>query len=78
MLYFSLFSGELISTDEEINDPHHIPLKRPPLSNCKKCYGRFYSAYNLTTKQFEICTKCLPKCLDEKYILEFLKKHSNG
>jgi formylmethanofuran dehydrogenase subunit E len=78
MLYFSLFSGELFSSDETINDPHQIPLKQRPNSSCKKCYGRFYTSYNTTTKQFIVCPKCLAKCLDENYILDYLKQKSNG
>lgn len=80
MLYFSLFSGELYESDEELSDPHQIPLRQKPSTNCKKCYGRFYTHYNTTHRLFEVCSKCLPKCINEEYILETLKnkkKHDN-
>lgn len=78
MLYFSLFSGELFESEEKLSDPHQIPLKQLPNKNCKQCYGRFYSAYNRTTKSFTLCSKCLPKCLNEEFILDYLKTKSNA
>lgn len=78
MTYFSLFSGEIFESDEVLSDPHQIPLRQLPKKNCKQCHGRFYSSYNLTTKTFTVCPKCLPKCLNEKFILEFLKSKSNA
>jgi hypothetical protein len=78
MLYFSIFSGELFESEDKLTDAFQIPLKKRPNKNCKKCYGRFYTSYNLTTRKYEICPKCLAACLDEKYILDYLKTRQDA
>lgn len=76
MLYFSLFSGELFDSEEQLHDPHQIPLAVRPSTSCRKCHGRFYTDYNLTTKQFNICPKCLAKCLDVVYVTKYFEERN--
>jgi formylmethanofuran dehydrogenase subunit E len=64
MLYFSLFSGEIYDSPTILSDTFQIPLKTRPSSNCKKCHGRMYIHYNLTQKQYIMCSKCLKKHID--------------
>ena len=75
MLYFSIFSGELYESDDVRDDPHQIPLIKRPKDNCKKCHGRFYTDYNLTTKQYTVCNKCLRTCLNVQYVIDSIKTH---
>ncbi len=64
-LYFSLFSGDIYELDElEKTDAFQLPLLQPPDKNCKKCFGRFHTGYNTTTKHYNICTKCGRSCID--------------
>lgn len=66
-IYFSLFSGQLYeASDDEVKtaDAFQIPLREYPSKSCKKCYGRFYTAYNITHKHYEVCRKCMKKHLD--------------
>ena len=66
ILIFSMVSGEIypIERDELNNtDQYQIPLLKKP-SSCKKCYGRFYVGYNLTTQYYTPCSKCARKCVD--------------
>jgi hypothetical protein len=67
--YFSLFSGQIYCQDEDQDvDAFQIPLtgKLPEHKNCNKCYGRLYTAFNVTNKHYEPCRKCLKKYLDVK------------
>lgn len=77
-VYFSVFSGQIYSQDEDQEvDAFQIPLLcRPdPKKNCNKCYGRLYTAYNLSHKHYEPCRKCLKKYLDLKKLAKLnLKK----
>jgi hypothetical protein len=65
--YYSLFSGRVYwaEKDEQL-DVFQIPLKQKPPTyhNCKKCYGRFYTGYDLTSKYYTPCAKCLRKYAD--------------
>ena len=72
MLYFSLFSGEIFDSPTELSDAFQIPLKQLPKSTCPKCYGRFYKSYSITNKQFEICNKCVKKCVDADRLIKRL------
>jgi hypothetical protein len=74
MWYFSIFSGELFESETPLSDPHQIPLIRKPPTHCRKCYGRFFTDYNITTKQYTICNKCLTKCLNAEYMMQYFKE----
>jgi hypothetical protein len=63
MLYFSLFSGEIYESEEKLSDPFQILLRQRPNANCKKCFGRLYTSYNTTKKIYELCPRCLKKCI---------------
>lgn len=64
-LYFSLFSGDIYELDyNEKVDAFQIPLQKRPDGNCSKCFGRFYTSYNTTTKHYVICNKCARTCVD--------------
>ena len=72
-LYFSLITGKTyeIEVDEIKNqDQHQVPLKKPFLSHCKKCYGRGYTAYNITHRYYIVCPRCIRACAD----FEMIKK----
>ncbi len=76
-LFFSLISGELykVQEDEVKNlDNFQIPLVKPPLSHCRKCYGRMHIGFNDTHQRFEICHRCGRACIDFKAIEESKKK----
>lgn len=66
-LFFSLVSGEMyyIEEDEIKNlDNSQVPLLKKPKSNCKKCYGRFYTGFEVNKKYYMPCTKCSKSCVD--------------
>lgn len=66
-LYFSLVSGDIyyIEPDEIKNlDSSQIPLLKKPNSNCKKCYGRFYTMFETKRKYYIPCPKCMRTCVD--------------
>lgn len=66
-IMFSLITGDIytILSDEIKNmDEYQVPLKKRPLSNCKKCFGRFYTGRHLKHNLFIMCSKCSPKCVD--------------
>lgn len=70
-LMFSLNTGDVytIEADELKNmDKYQIPLKQKPSSSCKKCYGRMHVGFNLTTKVYMPCRRCVTKCVDFKQI----------
>jgi hypothetical protein len=67
--FFSLLSGEIYQVEEdeiENLDQYQIPLLKSPPSNCKKCYGRMHIGYNQKLKIYEMCRKCVNKCVDFK------------
>ena len=66
-LFFSLISGDMyyVEEDEIKNlDKSQIPLTVKPKSNCKKCYGRFYTALETKKKYYIPCPRCMKKCVD--------------
>ena len=74
--FFSLFSGELyelVEEDWKSIDAFQIPLIEKPSKKCKKCYDRMHIGYNLTTKHYDICPKCLRKYGDFNFIVQ--QKH---
>lgn len=78
MFYFSIFSGQIYeASDDEILDAMQIPLIKKPSPSCKKCYGRFYTDYNLSFKQYTMCPKCLKQCLHGEKLLELFKNRKN-
>ena len=66
-LFFSLISGDMyyVEQDETKNlDKSQIPLNKKPDPNCKKCYGRFYVAFETVRKYYIPCPRCMRKCVD--------------
>ena len=66
-LVFSMITGDIytIEEDEMRNlDKYQVPLLRRPKDNCKKCYGRLYSHYNVNLKLYVLCNKCVNSCVD--------------
>ncbi len=66
-LFFSLLSGDMyyVEADEVKNlDSSQIPLLKKPKSNCKRCFGRFYTAFEVKKQFYMPCPKCSRKCID--------------
>lgn len=64
--YFSLVSGELYELPDDMSssvDKFQIRLKEFPKNNCKKCYGRFYTSFNVNMQVYNICPSCARKIL---------------
>ena len=69
LLYFSLFSGQIYDVPEDevkLLDGFQIPLIERPKDTCRKCYGRFYTAFNTTGGYYEVCASCARKYVDAK------------
>ena len=63
-LIFNSKTGELF--ERFLNEPlthFHIPPKEAPRSNCKKCFGRFYTNKK-PDGSFNLCPSCVRKCID--------------
>lgn len=66
LIYFSVISGELYEIPEDMKnvlDSYQLQLSGYPKSNCKKCYGRFYTGYDPKLKVYIICNSCAKKYL---------------
>ena len=66
-LFFSLISGDMyyLESDEVKNlDKSQVPLTEKPNSNCKQCYGRFYTGFEVNKKYYIPCPKCMKTCVD--------------
>ena len=72
--FFSMVSGEIYHVEEdEVKNlgKDQIPLKEKPKSNCKKCYGRFFTGRhmkrvdnNWVQDYYIPCPKCAQKYID--------------
>ena len=71
-LYFSIFGGNVYeASDDETLDAFQIPLRKRPISSCKKCHGRFYTGYDSVKRHYIMCSYCAKRCIDiEKVISE--------
>ena len=52
------FTSDLVTikgTREEVEEK----LEKLSDPNCRKCYGRGYTGFNLTNKSFLACPKCI-------------------
>ena len=68
---FNVYTGELYELNEsELKNilEGDIPLLKAPNSNCKKCYGRGHTGFDVTKRAYSICHKCIDKSLDEKHL----------
>lgn len=71
--YFSIFGGYIFSANEKeemVLDSFQIPLIEKPKNNCSKCYGKFYTGYDLTKRHYIACPKCMKKYLDVKKLMQ--------
>lgn len=71
-LHFSIFGGNLYESnlnEHGVLDAFQIPLSKKPKSSCRSCYGRFYTAYDVTQRHFVICKKCAKMCIDVDALL---------
>lgn len=71
--YFSIFGGYIYSAnqkEEQVLDGFQIPLTSKPDNKCTKCYGKFYTGYDLTKRHYIACPKCMKKYLDVKKIIK--------
>jgi len=58
---FSLITGQVYKLDvDEVKKlySYQIPFKKAPKSNCKKCYGRGYEAFDTKNQVYAPC-KCV-------------------
>lgn len=65
-LVFSLISADLyeIPEDEIVNlDSAQVPLTSMPPSNCRKCFGRGYTAKDIISNLYMVCS-CTRKRID--------------
>ena len=72
-LFFSMVSGDMyyVEPDEVKNlAKDQIPLLKKPNSNCKKCYGRFYTGFETIKKYYVPCPTCMRKCVDWESLKE--------
>ena len=66
-IMFSLLTGAIYTVDpNDINavDMYQVPLKCLPQVKCTKCFGRMHTGFNNTSKVYQLCNKCVPKCVD--------------
>jgi len=69
--FFSIITGEIYELPDDMAssvDKFQLQLKDLPKSNCKKCYGRFYTSYNVGMQVYNICISCGRKILKEDTI----------
>ncbi len=67
LLIFSLITGDIyqIESDEYKNmDKYQIPLLKKPSDKCNKCFGRMHTGFNETLKIYQICPRCVNKCVN--------------
>lgn len=71
--YFSIFGGYIYNVnenEEKVLDSFQIPLKDKPSNSCNKCYGKFYTGYDVGKRHFVACTKCMKKYLNAEKLLK--------
>lgn len=66
---FSVVTGKIFDINEDEKDTltsFQLVLTRVPDKNCPKCFGRMHIGKNIQKGFYEICPKCLSKCIDFK------------
>ena len=81
MNFFSVVSGRIYEAlDDELDtiDRFSVPLSHLPKKSCPKCFGRFHIGKNIKNNQYEICPKCVKKCLDVEFFKKTMRKQMDA